>query len=359
MISPYAINDLADLVSTQDIHFIVEHPKVLESTVAKIAEKHFDINQESKLAFVLCSTPLMPSSLLEKFLLHLEGTIGLESKDFVVECILKNSNTPSHLLEQYSTHQKKSLRSCVAVNPGTPTAILEKLATDVETWVRESVAKNEKAPLSLLEKLAKDEKKEVRSGLARNRSIPTALLEQVFRDNRDCGSVCDSIASNLNTPVAIVEELISNPPPLAHLTHLALAKREDLSSLQLDVILEIYLQRAPFPGAETYSGHNEREIISAICIHPNASISSLEKLLQCAVSQFALVRDKELLTNQANNAGQTPEAYYESSRQFAQCVDTALRRRGADENNQNLKQLSRHLGSQLWDAAYGSHSYSG
>jgi hypothetical protein len=122
--------------------------------------------------------------------LYAIAQIGPESlPDSVIEqqAIADDPETPRCLLESLSCSEHFEIRLAVAVNPSTPSEILTQLAQEQQDWIQQAIAENPNTPPEVLTQLATDSEQSV--------------------------AVLEAIALHPETPLPILEHLVSSKYP--------------------------------------------------------------------------------------------------------------------------------------------------
>lgn len=160
----------------------------------------------------------IPLALQEKVVMHSNDLITLIS-------MARNPMVSPKYLQYLSRCVDGRIRESVALNRSASAELLHQLAGDKSSRVRYFVASNPRTALLTLQKLADDESSLVKSGVALNNNTPSDLLEKLmgsFRkikypsielDTTSGIRVAESIASNPNTPVDILNFLSKEKSP--------------------------------------------------------------------------------------------------------------------------------------------------
>lgn len=123
--------------------------------------------------------------------------------------VVSHPRCPVQLLEKFSHHSERNLRSTLAEHPDTPPTTLSRLTNAYESDVRAGVAKNPACPSALLQTLANDDDEYVRKAVAKNKQTPPNALTKLSEDTvyDVCEGVADNPATPLTTLLAMFERL--------------------------------------------------------------------------------------------------------------------------------------------------------
>lgn len=119
--------------------------------------------------------------------------------------IAKDERTSPDLLAQLALDEYAEIRQAVASNPSTPPAILLKLGQELP----EQVVAN---PIFTILRLENPESQFARLSLARSSTTPVEILENLAQLPDE--EILCATALNPNTPVAILEQFVQNPPQI-------------------------------------------------------------------------------------------------------------------------------------------------
>lgn len=143
--------------------------------------------------------------------------------------VASNPHTPDKLLKTLASNKENLVRERVARNPSTSVSILRKLAKDKNLSVQREVASNPRTPESVLTKMSASGDTKV--AVAENPALSPEFLAKLAQDNpyqhwrKPTGyaawdaprwytnrqEVMTSVASNPNTPEAVLRGLVKDP----------------------------------------------------------------------------------------------------------------------------------------------------
>ncbi len=237
-----AVDVLVELAKKEDKEIyvgLISNPNTPEEVIKKILDT-VDISKwEIKTLHQIAKQPQTPAITLEALAKISNRAIDLS--------LAVNVNTPMHILEKLVTTSNDDIRFAIAENPAIPVDILEylmtiypldKLATvsnpkmclaivknpqatesileslapdivNLDMYTLEKVVQHPNMPMSILEKLSDSQYALVQRGVAKNPKATVAIWRNIMKHKSSIGGF-EGIASNPNTPVDILEELLDN-----------------------------------------------------------------------------------------------------------------------------------------------------
>lgn len=212
--------------------------------------------------------------------------------------IAQAQDTSLEMLQQLATDKTEEVRRAIALNPNADKALLRSLGAEFP----EEVIQNPMFGLLLLEN---PEESFVRLSLARSTTASLDLLEECAQSTEE--ELLIAVAVNPNTPLHVLEQLVSQPPALSDHEYM---EREDYRLIFKEIvhnpnvsaallrtiseqwgIVESEVARnpkTPVDLLEKFSTWNNSTILLALCQNMATPQSIIEKLV---IGSFQTVRE--------------------------------------------------------------------
>jgi hypothetical protein len=269
-----------------------------------------DSNVEVRL--VVAGNPNTPVNVLQKLGEEFPDAITdnpifnlllLENLDtyFIKLSLARSSTTSAEILTQFANaryYSEEEIVRAVANNPNAPISVLEKLAiwfpeieenseeTDGD-FVHAGVASNLKTPVYILEELAKHRSEYVREQVAKNINASVIALETLVKNSTEScyySNVLLAVANNPNTPLSITISLLEYLAGEDKVNiRQAVLKHPHVTNTAIKIVDFVNKNFKKKPGItlellEKLAVDKRRHILHLVASHPLASAEILETL---------------------------------------------------------------------------------